>query len=86
MQFTYQSITAFVAFALFSSATAAPAPASEVAAGGAAAWADPWDCHRFWECPAGGTPVLKTCGPGTAFQEKTMVCDYEHLVASCWRH
>ncbi|KAJ6119388.1 hypothetical protein N7523_003668 [Penicillium sp. IBT 18751x] len=83
MQLTYQSITAFVAFALFSCATAAPA--SEAAAG-AAAWADPSDCHRFYECPAGGAPVLKTCGPGTAYQEKTQVCDFEHLVASCWRH
>jgi hypothetical protein len=30
--------------------------------------------------------VLKTCGPGTAFQASTSVCDYERHVASCWRH
>lgn len=83
MQFSYQSITAIMAFVLFNSATAAPT--SEVAAG-AVAWADPLDCHKFYECPAGGAPVHKTCGPGTAFQEETSVCDYEHLVASCWRH
>lgn len=80
MHFTYQAINAIAAFMLFSSVTAAPV--SEVAIG-AAAWADPLDCHRFYECPVGGKPVLKTCGPGTAFQASTMVCDYEHLVASC---
>ncbi|KAJ5949394.1 hypothetical protein N7454_000978 [Penicillium verhagenii] len=84
MQFSYQMITSFMAFVLFNSATAAPVVD---AAAGAVAWADPQDCHRFFECPAGGTPVLKTCGPGTAFQASTSVCDYEHNVASCWwRH
>ncbi|KAJ5338905.1 hypothetical protein N7541_010877 [Penicillium brevicompactum] len=81
MHFAYQAINAVVSFMLFSSVTAAPV--TEVAAG-AVAWADPQNCHRFYECPVGGTPVLKTCGPGTAFQAKTSVCDYEHLVASCW--
>ena len=83
MHFTYQMINSFMAFVLFTSVTAAPA--SEIAAG-AVAWADPQDCHRFYECPVGGKPVLKTCAPGTAFQSKTSVCDYEHLVASCWHH
>jgi hypothetical protein len=83
MQFSYQTISAFMALVLFNSATAAP---TFEAAAAPVAWADPWDCHKFYECPAGGTPVHKTCGPGTAFQEKTLVCDYEHLVASCRRH
>ncbi|KAJ5753522.1 uncharacterized protein N7511_007675 [Penicillium nucicola] len=83
MQFTYQTISTFVAFVLFSAVNAAPV--SEVAAG-AVAWADPADCHKFYECPSGGTPVLKTCGPGTAFQARTSVCDYEYNVASCWHH
>jgi hypothetical protein len=83
MQFTYQAIGAFAAFVLSTSVTAAPTTGVTA---GAAAWADPADCHRFFECPAGGTPVLKTCGPGTAFQSATSVCDYEHLVASCWHH
>ncbi|KAJ5777695.1 hypothetical protein N7520_000941 [Penicillium odoratum] len=93
MQFSYQMITTFMAFVLFNSATAAPAvdavdAVDEVnaAANGRATWADPQDCHRFFECPAGEKPVLKTCGPGTAFQASTGVCDYEYNVASCWHH
>lgn len=82
MQPTYHTISALAALMLITSAAAVPAPA--VAA--AAAWPDPQDCHRFYECPVGGKPVLKTCGPGTAFQQATSVCDYEHLVASCWHH
>ncbi|KAJ6017322.1 hypothetical protein N7451_000701 [Penicillium sp. IBT 35674x] len=86
MQFSYQMITTFMAFVLFNSVGAAPVVDGTDAAAGAAAWADPTDCHRFYECPPGGKPVLKTCGPGTAFQAQTSVCDYEHLVASCWHH
>ena len=92
MQFSYQMITTFMAFVLFNSVGAAPVvdgadvvEGADIAAGNAA-WADPTDCHRFYECPPGGKPVLKTCGPGTAFQSQTSVCDYEHLVASCWHH
>lgn len=89
MKFTYQTISTFVAFVLFTSVTAAPASEAvevvEVAAG-AVAWADPRDCHRFYECPVGGTPVLKTCGPGTAFQARNSICDYESKVESCWHH
>lgn len=82
MKFSYQTITTFIAIVLFGSATAAPA--SETAAGAMVTWPDSQDCHKFYECTDGGKPVLKSCGPGTAFQEKTGVCDYEHLVASCW--
>ncbi|KAL2837949.1 hypothetical protein BJY01DRAFT_251180 [Aspergillus pseudoustus] len=49
-------------------------------------WADPSDCHKFWECAAGGNPVRKTCGPGTAYSEKLGVCDFEGNVPSCRRH
>jgi hypothetical protein len=95
MQFTYQTFSTLVAFVLFTSVTAAPvSEVSEVSeisevtgvSAGAVAWADPKDCHRFYECPAGGTPVLKTCGPGTAFQAQYSICDYESKVASCWHH
>ncbi|KAJ5630968.1 uncharacterized protein N7484_011068 [Penicillium longicatenatum] len=86
MQFSYKMITTFMAFVLFNSVNAAPIVDGTDAAAGAVAWADPTDCHRFYECPVGGRPVLKTCGPGTAFQSQTSVCDYEHLVPSCWRH
>ncbi|KAJ5637850.1 hypothetical protein N7490_007729 [Penicillium lividum] len=87
MQFSYQMITTFMAFVLFNSATAAPAVDEVNAANnGRVAWADPSDCHRFFECPAGEKPVLKTCGPGTAFQASTSVCDFEYNVASCWHH
>ncbi|KAJ6128228.1 hypothetical protein N7471_009445 [Penicillium samsonianum] len=86
MHFTYQTISTLVAFVLFNSVTAAPATEVTNVAAGAVAWADPTNCHRFYECPAGGTPVLKTCGPGTAFQAKYSICDYEHLVASCRHH
>lgn len=83
MQFTYRNINALMAFTFFTSVAATPVSNG---AAGAVAWADPLNCHRFYECPAGGKPVLKTCGPGTAFQAKTSVCDFEHLVESCWRH
>ncbi|OKP14535.1 hypothetical protein PENSUB_13887 [Penicillium subrubescens] len=83
MQFIYNSMNAIMACILFSAVTATPI--SDTAAG-AVAWADPENCHRFYECPVGGKPVLKTCGPGTAFQTKTSVCDYEYLVESCWHH
>lgn len=83
MQFIYQPINAMMAFILFTAVTATPVSDT---AKGAVAWADPENCHRFYECPAGGKPVLKTCGPGTAFQAKYSVCDFEHLVESCRRH
>jgi hypothetical protein len=83
MQFSYRVFDAFMALVLITPVIAVPI---SDAAAGAVAWADPQDCHRFYECPAGGKPVLKTCGPGTAFQAKTSVCDYERLVESCWNH
>lgn len=89
MQFAFRTLNAFVALILMTPVIAVPlsttADTADTAAG-AVAWADPQDCHRFYECPVGGKPVLKTCGPGTAFQASTSVCDYEHLVESCWRH
>ncbi|KAL4885925.1 hypothetical protein BJY04DRAFT_214123 [Aspergillus karnatakaensis] len=53
-----------------------------------AAWPDSHDCHSFWECGAGGIPVRKTCGPGTAYSPSIGVCDYEYKVPSChhWGH
>lgn len=83
MQFTHLAFDAIMALILMSPVIAVPV---STAATGAVAWADPQDCHRFYECPVGGKPVLKTCGPGTAFQAKTSVCDYQYLVESCWRH
>lgn len=40
-------------------------------------WPDPFDCHSFFECAAGGHPVRKTCGPGTAYCWEVGVCVHE---------
>ncbi|KAL2849298.1 hypothetical protein BJX68DRAFT_267150 [Aspergillus pseudodeflectus] len=50
------------------------------------AWPDKDDCRKFWECAAGGIPVRKSCGPGTAYSPELGVCDYEWKVRSCRRH
>ncbi|KAL5335317.1 hypothetical protein BJX70DRAFT_375538 [Aspergillus crustosus] len=50
-----------------------------------AAWPDRHDCHNFFECGAGGIPVRKTCGPGTAYSPKIGVCADEYKVPSCHR-
>ncbi|KAL6232461.1 hypothetical protein BDW75DRAFT_242927 [Aspergillus navahoensis] len=65
-------------------ATAAPAPGGSCHVG--AAWPDHHDCHNFFECAAGGIPVRKTCGPGTAYSPEIGVCDYEWKVRSCKHH
>ncbi|KAL4771209.1 hypothetical protein BDW60DRAFT_208462 [Aspergillus nidulans var. acristatus] len=50
------------------------------------AWPGKVDCRKFWECAAGGIPVCKSCGPGTAYSPELGVCDYEWKVQSCRRH
>ncbi|KAJ8725925.1 hypothetical protein PYW08_004108 [Mythimna loreyi] len=35
----------------------------------------PSDCTKFYECAPSG-PVLKSCGPGTLYNNVTMVCDW----------
>jgi hypothetical protein len=50
------------------------------------AWPDKVDCRNFWECAAGGVPVRKSCGPGTAFSPELGVCDHESEVRSCHHH
>ncbi|KAF7179919.1 hypothetical protein CNMCM7691_008971 [Aspergillus felis] len=77
MQFTLQALSVFAASLLFSAVSAAP----QCQPGNA--WPDVHDCHNFFECAAGGIPVLKTCGPGTAYCPVTGVCDYEFKIPSC---
>ncbi|KAL4746522.1 hypothetical protein BDW72DRAFT_210363 [Aspergillus terricola var. indicus] len=69
---------------LLTPVTAAPAPGASCHVG--AVWPDLNDCHRFFECAAGGHPVRKTCGPGTAYSPDIGVCDYEWKVRSCRAH
>ncbi|RHZ67346.1 carbohydrate-binding module family 14 protein [Aspergillus thermomutatus] len=76
MQFIYQALSILAASLLFSSATAQCNVGQ--------AWPDSTDCHNFYECASGGTPVLKTCGPGTAYCPTTGVCVYEQNIASCF--
>ena len=45
------------------------------------------DCKLFYHCFTGfyGNPpikVLKECGPGTLFNPKTMICDWEDSVVN----
>ncbi|KAL3480905.1 hypothetical protein BJX99DRAFT_254232 [Aspergillus californicus] len=67
--------------ALLATSTAIPTRDGKCNVG--AVWADAHDCHNFYECAAGGIPVRKSCGPGTAYSPKTGVCDYEWRVQSC---
>ncbi|KAL4995882.1 hypothetical protein BDV10DRAFT_187608 [Aspergillus recurvatus] len=69
---------------LVAPAIAAPAPGASCHVG--AAWPDHHDCHKFFECAAGGIPVRKACGPGTAYNAEIGVCDYEWKVHSCQAH
>ncbi|CBF89361.1 hypothetical protein AN0499.2 [Aspergillus nidulans FGSC A4] len=69
---------------LLAPVTAAPAPGTSCHVG--ASWPDHHDCHKFFECAAGGHPVRKTCGPGTAYSPEIGVCDYEWKVRSCRAH
>ncbi|RHZ61810.1 uncharacterized protein CDV56_107079 [Aspergillus thermomutatus] len=80
MQFTIQALSVLAASLFFSTASAAP----QCQPG--AAWPDVHDCHNFFECAAGGIPVLKTCGPGTAYCPQTGVCDYEFKIPACHPH
>jgi hypothetical protein len=50
------------------------------------AWPDKVDCRKFWECAAGGIPVRKSCGPGTAYSAELGVCEHESKVQSCHHH
>ncbi|KAL4871342.1 hypothetical protein BDV12DRAFT_194409 [Aspergillus spectabilis] len=78
MHFPYQALTLFAASLLLSTASAA------ATCNVGSAWPDKHDCHSFFECGAGGIPVRKTCGPGTAYSPKIGVCDYEYKVPSCY--
>ncbi|KAL5041567.1 hypothetical protein BDW71DRAFT_201263 [Aspergillus fruticulosus] len=70
---------------LVSPITAAPTPGASCHVG--AVWPDHHDCHNFFECAAGGIPVRKTCGPGTAYSAEIGVCDYEWKGKShSWAH
>ncbi|CAH0701554.1 unnamed protein product [Spodoptera exigua] len=40
----------------------------------------PSDCTKFYECAPDG-PVLKSCGPGTMYNNVTMICDWPDSVA-----
>ncbi|GFF34695.1 collagen-like protein 6, partial [Aspergillus udagawae] len=77
MQFTLKALSVLAASLLFSAVSAVP----QCQPGNA--WPDVHDCHNFYECAAGGIPVLKTCGPGTAYCPVTGVCDYEFKIPSC---
>ncbi|GFF72091.1 hypothetical protein IFM61392_02671 [Aspergillus lentulus] len=79
MHFIYQALSALAASLLFSSATAGIAYCKV-----GEAWPDSFNCHNFYECAAGGAPVLKTCGPGTAYCPTTGVCVQEETVPSCF--
>ena len=76
MHFHYQTLGAVLASLVFSTASAAYCRVGDM-------WPDMHDCHNFFECAAGGIPVLKTCGPGTAYCHETRVCDYEGKIPLC---
>ncbi|OGM44761.1 hypothetical protein ABOM_007342 [Aspergillus bombycis] len=80
MQFTTKSLAIFAASLL--AVTAAARPSCET--GGR--WPDAKDCHSFFECGSGGIAVHKTCGPGTAYDSRLNICDYEHKIPSCHGH
>ncbi|XP_012060148.1 PREDICTED: LOW QUALITY PROTEIN: uncharacterized protein LOC105623362 [Atta cephalotes] len=42
----------------------------------------PETCKKFLQCANGATYIMD-CGPGTAFNPITMVCDWPHNVPSC---
>ncbi|KAL3456147.1 hypothetical protein BJX64DRAFT_294395 [Aspergillus heterothallicus] len=81
MQFTMKALATVIAV-LVSTTAATPirnAPQCRVGT----AWPDTSDCHKFYECAAGGIAVRKSCGPGTAYSPATGVCDFEWKVKSC---
>ncbi|KAF7170817.1 hypothetical protein CNMCM6106_005393 [Aspergillus hiratsukae] len=78
MHFIYQALSVLAASLLVSSATAQCKVGQ--------AWPDSTNCHNFYECASGGTPVLKTCGPGTAYCPMTGVCVHEQKVPSCFHN
>ncbi|KNG88873.1 chitin binding domain protein Peritrophin-A [Aspergillus nomiae NRRL 13137] len=80
MQFTAKALAIFAASLV--ALTASAHPSCETGA----RWPDQRDCHNFYECAAGGVPVRKTCGPGTAYDSRFSICDYEHKVPSCHGH
>ncbi|EIT74464.1 hypothetical protein AO1008_04095 [Aspergillus oryzae 100-8] len=78
--------TSFKALAIFAASFFAFSAAAHPSCETGAVWADPHDCHSFFECAAGGIPVRKTCGPGTAYNSRFGICDYEEKVRSCHGH
>ncbi|KAL4907210.1 hypothetical protein BDW74DRAFT_175991 [Aspergillus multicolor] len=81
MHFTIKPFALLAASLLIATTTAAPNHNCHVGS----AWPDHHDCHAFFECAAGGIPVRKVCGPGTAYSPDIGVCDYEWKVWAC-RH
>ncbi|XP_011305639.1 peritrophin-1-like [Fopius arisanus] len=43
----------------------------------------PDNCYKFLQCDRGSTFVIN-CGPGTAFNPWTNVCDWPENVPSCY--
>lgn len=41
--------------------------------------ADPFDCSQFIHCHHGRAEIKK-CSPGTRYDDKIQVCNWEHLV------
>ncbi|KAK6819256.1 hypothetical protein RU639_008100 [Aspergillus parasiticus] len=78
--------TSFKALAIFAASFFAFSAAAHPSCKTGAVWADPHDCHSFYECAAGGISVRKTCGPGTAYNSRFGICDYEEKVRSCHGH
>jgi hypothetical protein len=76
-----QALGALSAALLIPAISAAPSGRCEVGE----TWRDWKDCHGFFECAAGGIPVRKVCGPGTAYSPHIGVCDYEWKVPTCHR-
>ena len=78
--------TSFKALAIFAASLFAFSAAAHPSCETGATWPDQRDCHSFFECSAGGVPVRKTCGPGTAYDSRFGICDYEEKVRSCHGH
>ncbi|CEN60397.1 hypothetical protein ASPCAL02837 [Aspergillus calidoustus] len=78
---TLKALTGLSAALLIPTISAAPNGRCEVGE----TWRDWKDCHGFFECAAGGIPVRKVCGPGTAYSPHIGVCDYEWKVPTCHR-
>ncbi|KAL4893727.1 MFS general substrate transporter [Aspergillus ambiguus] len=67
MRFTV--LAALATSLLFSQALAHPEPCN-----GRDVWADPTDCHAFYQCGGNNMAIRKTCGPGTAYHHDTKSC------------